>query len=274
MDPEDTQEVVTDPPPGGEPEPTTGEEGQAPEGEQVTPEVEAPAGDDAGAVQAKAETLAKRMAQKRIRQLTSKVREAERKATEAQERIEGLEKRIGPEPDPVVPNSADFETLDEFLVARDEWRDAMKARQTTEQPPAPSPEKVARAESADRIEAGLEALGEQYPDAVDVVMNDDWSCSTAMYDFIESSESGPALAYHLATNEELADKIARLSPVLAARELVKVEAGLPATKPSATPPPPPGNPVSPSASSVVTDPDKLSPKQWKEWRLGELAKRA
>jgi hypothetical protein len=277
MPPEETQEVVTDPPPGGEPEPTTGEEGQVLEG-QAPESTDAPAGDDAGAVHAKAEALAKRMAQKRIRQLTRKARDAEQGTAALQERLDALEKRIGPDPEPERPTSADFETLEEYEDARDIWRDEVKARKATSEAPAvaPSPEQVARAESADRIEEGLAALGDEYPDAVDVVMNDDWPCSTDMYDFIEASDSGPALAYYLATNEELAGKIAGLSPVLAARELVRVEAGLPATtpKPSASPPPPPGTPVSPSAASVVTDPDKLTSAQWKEWRLGEMAKRA
>ena len=276
MPPEEIQEEVVDNPlPGGEPAPTAGEEGKAPEGEQ--PEAaESPAGDDAGAVQAKAEALAKRMAQKRIRQLTSKQRAAEEKLAKQQEQIDELLKQNNPEP--ARPSSADFETLEEYEDARDDWKDAVKARKTESESPqqAPTPEQVKRAENADRIEQDLDALGDQYPDAVEIVMNDEWSCSDSMYDFIEASDKGAALAYHLATNEDIASKIAGLSPVLAARELVRVEAGLPATtnKPSASPPPPPGTPVSPSAASVVTDPDKLTSAQWKEWRLGEMAKRA
>ena len=276
MPPEEIQEEVVTTPPAGEPEPTTGEEGQVLEG-QAPESTDAPAGDDAGAVHAKAEALAKRMAQKRIRQLTSKQRAAEEKLAKQQEQIDELLKQNNPEP--ARPSSADFETLEEYEDARDDWKDAVKSRKTESESPeqqAPTPEQVKRAENADRIEQDLDALGDQYPDAVEIVMNDEWSCSDSMYDFIEASEKGAALAYHLATNEDIASKIAGLSPVLAARELVRVEAGLPATttKPSASPPPPPGTPVSPSAASVVTDPDKLTSAQWKEWRLGEMAKRA
>lgn len=55
--------------------------------------------------------------------------------------------------------------------------------------------------------------------------------SPAMADIIRSSERGPALAYWLAKNPEQAVSIANMPPLLAARELGRIEAGISPNKP-------------------------------------------
>jgi len=265
---EEIEEVALDPPAGEEPESTPGDEGQLPEGEQSPPEeAAAPADDDAGAHRSKG-------VERRIGQLTRRYRQSERENTALKGRIDTLEQRIGPTPAPTRPTTDDFETPEEYEDALFEWRDATQAHNQA-QTPAPA-QPPARSEDAIRIERGLEDMLEVHPDAVDAVMENEWPCNDATYEFLTSSEKGAELAYHLAKNPAVAARINALSPAQAARELVTVEAGLSATanKPSATPAPPPGEPVTPSGSTGISDPDKMSAAQWRAWREGELAKRA
>jgi len=244
------------------PEPTPEHEEPQAEVEPIEgQDAEAPADDDAGAHRSKG-------VERRIGQLTRRYRQAEREKQALQGRLEALEQRIGPVPEPERPKTDDFETPEEYEDALFEWRDATREHKAE---PAPVP---VVSDAVIRIESDLEGMLESHPDAVEVVMEQEWPCNDSTYEFLTNSEKGAELAYYLAKNQTVAARINALSPVLAARELVKVEAELSAPKPNVTPPPPPGEPVTPSGSSVVTDPDKLSPQQWKAWREKQLAGRA
>lgn len=98
------------------------------------------------------------------------------------------------------------------------------------------------------------------------------------------SENGPAILYHLAQNRDVAERIAGLSPVAAAREVGRIEAKLekpasaPAAKPaiSKAPPPPPRIESVESAVSIRLDgpdADKLSMSDWMARRNKQLARR-
>ena len=263
-----SEEVAVEPEVILEPESTTGTEespdiGQ-PIAEPETPGI--PADDDAGAHRNKG-------VERRIGQLTRRYRQAERENTALQGRLDALEQRIGPTPEPTRPQSDDFESPEQYEDALFEWRDASQAHKAKPDTPAQSPQ---ISDDAVRIESDLEGMLESHPDAVEAVMETEWLCNDSTYDFIKESTKGAELAYHLAKNQAVASKINAMTPMQAARELVNIEAELSATlnKPSATPAPPPGTPVSPSGSSVITDPDKMSNAQWKVWREADLAKRA
>jgi hypothetical protein len=90
---------------------------------------------------------------------------------------------------------------------------------------------------------------------------------------IQESDMGPDIAYYLGKNTAEADRIARLSPFLQAKELGKLEAKLAATvtppKPSAAPAP--ISPIKAPASSAsfvdTTDPrsaEKMTTSEWIE----------
>lgn len=253
-----TEETVT-------PEPVLdGEPGQ---------ESQAPADDDAGAPRNKG-------VERRIGQLTRKYREEQRKREELAAELEAIKKRLGPIPEPPRPRPDDFESTVEYEDALLEWNDARKQhKQNTEAPKAAPPEAPPPDPVAQRLKEGIKALEAQYPDATELVFNDDWPCNGSTYEFIANSDRGPELAYALASDLDLAEKIDAMSPVLAARELVKLEAGLPAAKPTpgagpVNAPPPPATPVKPGPTKATVDPDKMTPKQWRAWREAELAKRA
>ena len=124
--------------------------------------------------------------------------------------------------------------------------------------------------AADKLKAKVMAMGE---DVYDAVFLDDWPCTKEMGEFILTSDRGAELAAKLANDWELAERIQSLSPVASARELAKLEAGLPATtQPGATrrSPAPPVTPVKPAGNPVI-DEDKLSTDEWvKRRRAGQI----
>jgi hypothetical protein len=109
-----------------------------------------------------------------------------------------------------------------------------------------------------------------------------------MAEFIRESEDGPDLAYHLAEHREIAERIARLPAVQAARELVRLEARLateravsakpPAPKPqvSQAPPPPPqieATEAAPRVRTTDSSGDALSDSEWVAMERKRLARK-
>jgi hypothetical protein len=103
--------------------------------------------------------------------------------------------------------------------------------------------------------------------------------STPMLEVIVESDQGPAIAYYLAENRDLAEQIARLPPVQAARAIGRIEARLEANRPAAAPqappvskaPPPPPR-IEATEPAVDKDPDQMSPEAWLKWRTKQLAR--
>lgn len=108
--------------------------------------------------------------------------------------------------------------------------------------------------------------------------------SPAMAQVIRESEDGPAVAYYLGKNPDIAQVIAQLSPLAAARELGRLEARLadkresvPQRTISKAPPPPakiegsgsPGAGIKPDTA----DSDKLSDAEWTRRRKAQIQKR-
>lgn len=251
------------------PESLPGDEGQEPQTQEAgQPEGEAattPADDDAGATRSKG-------AERRIRQLTAKWRSEQKAKEDLARRLDAIEKRIGPEQPPPRPQRHDYESDEEYEDSLLDWNDQRRATRQPQpqQVETPSTGQDVDPQTAASFKAEVEKLGEETYDAV---FTEDWPCSQEMGEFILSSERGVDLAVKLANDWELADRIQSLPPVAQARELVRLEAKLPAKKqPGAvrTPPPPPGTPVKPSGSPVV-DQDKLSDDEWaRRRRAGEL----
>ncbi len=108
--------------------------------------------------------------------------------------------------------------------------------------------------------------------------------SDAMRDAIVTSELGALVAYELGKNPDEAERIARLNPIAAIREIGKIESRIAGTKPAdevedKEPPPAttraprPPSPVR-KTTSVNTEPDDKD--DWKTWerkRLAQLARK-
>lgn len=112
----------------------------------------------------------------------------------------------------------------------------------------------------------------KYDDFEQVAYNPKLPITDVMAQSIQSAENGPDIAYHLGLNPKEADRIARLSPVLQAKEIGRIEAKLSAEPPKAkqtTRAPAPINPLNPKASNTpsydTTDPRSVKQMSTSEW---------
>lgn len=143
-------------------------------------------------------------------------------------------------------------------------------------------------ESRSRREASFKSRETEFAKTVQdydsVVRNPRLSITSQMAEAIKDSDDGPALAYHLGKNPEIAEKIAQLPPIAAARELGKIEARLAHEREQAKPekvskaPPPPPKVEGSDAGNVsvkVDDPesDNLSDAEWTRRRNLQIEKR-
>jgi hypothetical protein len=220
-----------------------------------------------------------RKAQKRIDTLFWEKSEAERRAQRAEEL---LQKALGQKEEQKSvkpPTLAQFD-YDEakYLAAVQEYTDArleekLNAR-LTEREQLSEKEKLTKSFLAREAE-----FSKATPDYKEKVYDPTLQITPVMAEVIAQSDEGPAIAYHLANNPELASQIARLSPMAAAREIGRIEAGLakpPKPKVSTAPPPPPK--VDDALDEVDVRPgdpdsDKLSDAEWMKKREKELRNR-
>ena len=118
----------------------------------------------------------------------------------------------------------------------------------------------------------------KYDDFEQVAYNPQLRVTDVMAETIKASDMGPDLAYWLGTNPKEADRISRLSPLLQAREIGKIEARLgtnPIVKPT-TSAPAPISPVtartSGNPSYDTTDPRSVKAMNTSDWIEAERAR--
>jgi len=116
-----------------------------------------------------------------------------------------------------------------------------------------------------------EKARDRYDDFEDVVYNPKLRITDVMAESIQSSDNGPDLAYWLGSNPKEAERIARLSPILQAKEIGKIEVRLADNPPvkKSTSAPTPISPVtarsSGSPSHDTTDPRSIKTMSTSEW---------
>ena len=116
-----------------------------------------------------------------------------------------------------------------------------------------------------------EKARDKYDDFEDVVYNPKLRITDVMAETIQHSDIGPDLAYWLGTNPKEADRIARLSPLMQAREIGRIEVKLTDNPPvkKTTSAPSPISPVtarsSGSPSHDTTDPRSIKTMSTSEW---------
>lgn len=218
--------------------------------------------------------------QKRIDELTKARREAERNAEYwrqqaiKQEPEKPTEKAVEP-----VKTLADFD-YDEgayqqhlFSRARSEAVEEAKRVLKDEQSRETSSRKLSgfRAKEAD--------FSKSVEDYSEVVTDPSLSITQVMADVAMEMDNGPEVLYYLGKNPSLADEIARLSPLSAARELGRIEAKLltkaAGEKVSKAPAPAPkisAVEASTKVSPTQAESDKLSTEDWMKQRNKQLRK--
>jgi hypothetical protein len=122
----------------------------------------------------------------------------------------------------------------------------------------------------------------KYVDFEQVAYNPTLSVTDVMAQTIKSSDIGPDLIYHLGSNPKEAERISRLSPLMQAREIGKIEASLAANPPArkTTSAPAPIAPVTARATTAptydTTDPRSIKSMSTEEWikadRLRQIKK--
>lgn len=228
---------------------------------------------------------------KRIDELTKNWRETERKALEAERRAEERERDAAywrdqvlrqqsskPEPVQQTKTLADFEYDDSkyqaYLFDQAEQRAVQAAERKLKEQQETDVKERRKATFAQRESE----FSKSAPDYREKTRSAIFPVSEAMAEVFAESEEGPAVAYYLANNLDQADRIARMSPLAAARELGRVEAKLiaerekAAKKVSDAPPPPPkiegsGDP------KVEKDPSDMTDAEFAKWRKRQIAQR-
>ncbi len=168
-----------------------------------------------------------------------------------------------PQPEDASPRSDQFETPEAYAEALAERRayELIDQRERQRQ----------QVEATEAYAERAEQAREKYDDFDQVVQNPQLPITLEMAEVIRASDMGPDLAYHLGTNPKEAQRIARLSPFLQAKELGRIEAKLaasPPTKKTSTAPAPIA-PVTARGGSDksfdTTDPRSVGAMSTSEW---------
>lgn len=205
----------------------------------------------------------------KIETLEEIARHESKRADEATAALKALSDDVGPQ-----PKREDFVDDVEYGAALSAFeadkRIVARTKKTTETN-ATEARDAANASKHTLFRERALALVERYPDIEARVFNDANPVSPVMAEVIQDSERGPEVAYHLATHREEAQRIFRMPPLAAARELGRIEATLDAPKPriqSNAPPPP--QIVKGGKTLAAKDPDKMTTDEWLVWRNAQL----
>lgn len=180
-------------------------------------------------------------------------------------------------PEPGEPRREDFQDYETYLEAKAEWKADQKVRAALAERDKAESERKAR-ESREKAErefhTRLRKASKDYDDLEEVIDSSEAPMTQAMMDAIVYSELGPQVAYYLAKHTDEAERIAQLPPVVAAREIGKLEAKIQSDPPTRTPSKAP-DPVQPvggrGASSTTPDPSpKDDLKTWMKKRNAQL----
>lgn len=118
----------------------------------------------------------------------------------------------------------------------------------------------------------------KYDDFEQVAYNPNLRITTVMAETIQTSEVGPDVAYYLGSNPKEADRISRLSPILQAKEIGKIEATLVSSPPvkKSSSAPTPISPVTARSSGAptydTTDPRSIKTMTTSEWIAADRAR--
>jgi len=118
----------------------------------------------------------------------------------------------------------------------------------------------------------------RYDDFEQVAYNPNLRITTVMAETIQTSDVGPDVAYYLGSNPKEADRISRLSPILQAKEIGRIEATLVSNPPvkKSSSAPAPISPVTARSSGApafdTTDPRSIKTMTTSEWIAADRAR--
>lgn len=219
--------------------------------------------------------------QRRINELTGRVKEAERREQRTQAILEKVlaqaqkppETPQSQQPAKVEPTLEQFKTYEEYVDARAEWVAERKFSQIEQERRAAEAEQ-AKASKHDTFLAKAKEFAATAPDFDDVAFNPSLPITDAMADAIDLSERGPEILYYLGKNPGRAEEISRMPDLHAALEIGRLEGKLSLPQPkTVTNAPPPIRPISGGHGAVVVDQDKMTASEWLQWRNEQIRKK-
>jgi len=162
---------------------------------------------------------------------------------------------------PVAPEQ--FESTDAYVEALA----AQKAEQLLEQ----REQRRQQSELLESYHDKEEKAREKYDDFEQVAYNPKLPITDVMAQSIQASDIGPEVAYHLGANPKEAERISRLSPILQAKEIGKLEAKLAADPPvkKTSNAPSPISPITARSTGApaydTTDPRSIKTMSTSDW---------
>lgn len=208
---------------------------------------------------------------KRINKLTSKLSEKDAELQQLRAQLESKQTAPAPIEAPSKPKLEDFATIDEFTDAMTDYKFNQRQVQAQQQAAVDNKFKAYN----NRIEEFKKASGaEDFVLAVQEI-NDQLVKDNNIAEFIIESDVGPAIAYHLANNEEALDKLMGLSGVRRIAYLTKLEAQFENKKASKDEPKTKAtiSRVTTNAASTNSSSNDSSYTKWKQQRQAALKKK-
>ena len=224
---------------------------------------------------------------KRIGDLTKKWRTAEREREfEKQKRLEAeakLKEAASKIPAEDRPLKEDFDDEDDYIEALTDWKIETKLKASQEkvvQEIEDKDEQQAVADAYEGLDDAMDKGKEKYEDFNDLVLNEDLIVSPELTEILLDTEVPEDIMYYLASNPDESERISGLDPLRVAKEVGKIEVKLAKAaekevkeevKPKSNSLKKQSNapePIAPVKTTGVTgkDPNKMSPKEYREWR--------
>lgn len=173
------------------------------------------------------------------------------------------------------PQEAHFERYEDFIKAQTRWAVAQEIAEYQRQMQLRAETQRQQVQQSE-WQSRVQAYKAQAPDFESVLSDaEDIQLSPALQQAILEHEAGPKLAYELAKDRKTLERIARLSPASAIRELGKFEAHAlngDTKAPAISKAPPPISPVGTGSTKSTKSPDEMDYQEYKRWRLKNGAK--
>lgn len=224
----------------------------------------------------------KKSAQQRINEITKAKYDAEREAAYWRGIAEGSRPQTQQVPEPAArepaakPNLADFTDYETYIEALTDWKTTQKVTEVVHNQREATVQERQRAEALEVAKGWAskqEDARKSIPDYDEVLGGAETVVAPYVTDAILTSDRGPEVAYHLAKNPALAEKLNKLSPIAAAREIGRIEAALEKSSPgtSRSAPPPPAR-TTRSSATISGDPAKMDHEQYRAMRAKQGAR--
>jgi len=247
--------------------------GAAPAGVDITP--------DPAKLKAEIEELEKVRKKKEEEAIYWRKQKAEARADYFRGREPIETKPVEPTPGVAAePRPADFEDYDKFVAALTDHR-VKAARAEWERDTQRRQQEQSQKERAENLRTKLAEGYTKFPDFEEVAFDRSATHITPMVVELLADCDHPAdVAYYLAKNRVEGVAISRMTPIQAARALAKLELKLASEPSNPSPPsrktsnaPPPISPIGGGGSAGVNkDPDKMTPKEFADWRKSQGAR--